>query len=102
MFEKAVIATLITTFLALGYSGIEDSIDELTNEATVISSVMQDRELRTALEIYYSKHDTYPLYTDEDMVIELHESDCLNNFTVPYNVDYSTTKSGQNYELNIF
>ena len=101
MIEKATIATLIATFLAVGFSGIEDSIDEIQNEATAVSVIMQERELKTALEIYYTKYDSYPTYADEEMVRELYETDCLEASAIPFSVEYSATKTGQDYTLDI-
>jgi len=101
MIEKATIATLIATFLSVGFSGIEDSIDEIQNEATAAASVMQERELRTALEICYSKNDSYPLSYDEGMIRDLYEEDCLMSDRIVYEITYTPSISGQSYKLEL-
>ena len=99
MLEKATIATLIATFLAVGYSGIEDSIDEIFNEANAVSAVIQERELKTALEIYYTKYNSYPLSHDEEMIEELYENECIEAPEVPFDIEYTPSRRGHNYTL---
>ncbi len=101
MLGKIATTALIGIFAVFGYSEVTEQAESIMHESSVIGSSLQEREITTALEIYWLRYNSYPEVIDEDVIKILYEADLLKSTVVSYSLSYSTTKNGQRFELEV-
>lgn len=101
MVEKTLITGLIGIIATMGTIEIADNADGILNEATAIAAVMQERELATALELYYLKHGHYPKVDEAELAAELHTANVLKSDELAVAVSYRSRNNGSSYELSL-
>jgi hypothetical protein len=101
MIEKTMIAALLGIFGTVGYAEIAEQAEPILHEANLVAVSMQERELTTALELYWLKSSAYPDVLDNELARELHDAGVLKSDDIVYDISYSTTRGQQRYELQV-
>lgn len=95
------LALLIGTIITV--NGIAVAADDLINEAKTVANKANIHQLATAIELYYSDHQTYPQVNGSEALIEkLTTEGYIMNQPLDSSVfNYQISDDGQNYSLSL-
>lgn len=95
--RKLISITFLTLVFFYGFtllSGFDSA-----NDALQPASVINSRQLTTALELYYVEHGYYPRVEDDDLIIELQKEGLLSSSYPNVATGYVSVRGGQHYEF---
>lgn len=95
---KAIFASVTGLVLIAGV--LSSNIDNILNDTKTAANSANIHQLTTALEMYYSEHDHYPITTVNDRLLAELEPYLRNEPAGLKDLIYGPANDGQNYKLS--